>query len=171
MRATPKKYSSFWFGGLYSPITNHFQVRNVISRKIISKLESISSVVSSLCKVYFHTRKIIDLHQNCFCLCDMFYIHLLRTANSENCDQFSSQQGRLIRRNDSSECFYYKVLWLLLIPLYPLKQACNAFQWIWDNYASLKRNVICFKPRFFTFSLIEILLNFAGVFIFHWLLC
>ena len=104
-----KKYSSFWFGGLYSPITNHFQVRNVISRKIISKLESISSVVSSLCKVYFHTCKIIDLHQNCFCLCDMFYIHLLRTASSENCDQFSSQQGRLIRRNDFSECFYYKV--------------------------------------------------------------
>ena len=50
-------------------------------------------------------------------------------------------------------------------------KTCNAFQWIWHNYASLKRNVICFKPQFFAFSLIEILLNFVEVFIFHWLLC
>ena len=46
-------------------------------------------------------------------------------------------------------------------------KARNVFQWIWNNYSSLKRNVICFKPWFLAFSLIEILLNFVERFIFY----
>ena len=58
-------------------------------------------------------------------------------------------------------CLFHYIHW---------NKTCNAFQWIWDIYASLKRSVKCFKLRFFAFSLIEILLNFVEVFIFHWLL-
>ena len=49
------KYSYFWFGGLYSPIINHFWVRNVISRKTISKLESVCSAASSLQVIFSFT--------------------------------------------------------------------------------------------------------------------
>ena len=36
--------------------------------------------------------------------------------------RYSCKQRCYIRRTDFSWCFYYKVLWILFIPLYPLKQ-------------------------------------------------
>ena len=73
--------------------------------------------------------------------------------------KLTSLNGSIIKFYDF--CLFHYIHW---------NKACNAFQWIWDNYASLKRNVLCFKPRFFTFLLIEILLNFVEVFIFQWFL-
>ena len=34
-----------------------------------------------------------------------------------------------------------------------IETACNTFKLMWDNYTILKRNLICFKPRFLLFRL------------------
>ena len=78
------KISFFWFRGLYRPIINHFWVRNVILRNIISKLEAICSAVSFLQDIFslkYNKRP----PWNCLYLYDIF-------ADLENCHQFSFQR-------------------------------------------------------------------------------
>ena len=52
-----------------------------------------------------------------------------------------------------------------------IETACNAFKLIWDNYTILKRNLICFKPRFLLFRLSKYCqVNFVEAFILNRLL-